>query len=100
MTLNKKGLALWDRWHKLYHAENDKLGGDSENGYFVDGWCIIDNTDYIKNITDQCGLLIFGYEEDAIYIVEEWIEEWGNEKVNPFDFTWQDVINEMLQYFE
>ena len=100
MQLNKKGWELWETWHKLYHAENNKLGGDSENGYFVDGWCIIDNTEYIKNITDQCGLLIFGYDDYAIDTVTEWIEKWGNETIHPYEFTWADVIERLKQYYE
>lgn len=100
MKLNEKGRALWDVWCKNYYTENDKLGGNSNDGNFVDGWCIIDNTDYVKNITDECGLLIFGYDDQAADIVSGWIDEWGNEPVYPFTFTYADVLNELQKYID
>ncbi len=102
MKLNAKGNELFDIWEQNYHKENDRLGGNSANGDYVEGWCIIDNDDYIKNITDECGLLIFGYYDDAVYIVEEWIEDYGNEKISigSFEFTYEDVLNELKKYFE
>ena len=100
MKLNAKGNELYDIWERNYYNENDKLGGDSANGDFVEGWSIIDNDDYVKTLTDECGLLIFGYYNNAVYIVREWIEEFGNERVGSFDFTYEDVKNELLKYFE
>lgn len=100
MKLNKAGLQLWAVWDENYCHENDKIGGNSADGYFVEGWSIIDNTDYIQNITDECGLLIFGYGDAAVSIVEEWLEEYGNETIYPFGFTYQDVKNELLKYFD
>ena len=100
MKLNAKGNELYDIWWKNYCKENDKLGGNSANGDFVEGWSIIDNTDYITNITDECGLLIFGYEEAAIEVVEEWINDLGNEKFSPFNFTYEDIKEELKKYFE
>ena len=74
MKLNSKGKELYDLWYQNYCKGNDKLGGNSADGDFVEGWSIIDNTDYIKTLTDVCGLLIFGYDNDAIYTVEDWIK--------------------------
>ena len=35
MKMNKKGTELYDIWAKKYADENDRLGGNSENGDFV-----------------------------------------------------------------
>jgi hypothetical protein len=99
MKLNEKGIELYDIWAKKYADENDRLGGNSEKGDFVEGWCIIDNFNYIKNITDECGLLIFGYNEGALDTVEEWIED-GDSEIGNLGFTYTDVRNELLKYFE
>lgn len=100
MKLNEQGKALHDIWWKNYCKENDNLGGNSAEHNFVEGWSIIDNEDYIKNIEDECGLLIFGYGDYAMLTVAEWIEDYGNEKVHPFDFTYEDVFNELSKYFD
>lgn len=99
MKLNEKGKELYDIWDKNYCKENDKLGGNSANGDFVEGWCIIDNDDYVKTLTDECGLLIFGYDDNAVNIVEEWMEDYGNEKA-VFGYTYEEIRNELLKYFE
>ena len=100
MKLNEKGWALHDIWWQNYCKENDRLGGNSAEGDFVDGWCIIDNFDYINNITDECGLLIFAYDDDAYYRVEEWIKNDGDCEVGNLGFTYTDVKSELLKYFE
>lgn len=105
MKLNAKGKELYDIWERNYYNENDKLGGNSANGDFVEGWSIIDNYDYVKTLTDECGLLIFGYDEHAINIVNEWIEHYGEnevifETVNFEGYTCSEVKAELLKYFE
>lgn len=99
MKLNEKGKVLYDIWWKNYCKENDILGGNSAEHNFVEGWSIIDNFDYIKNITDECGLLIFGYEESAIDTVNEWLED-GDCEIGNLGFTYTDVRNELYKYFE
>ena len=97
MKLNSKGKELYDLWYQNYCKENDKLGGNSADGDFVEGWSIIDNTDYIKTLTDVCGLLIFGYDNDAVYTVEDWIKHYGNETA--YGFTYEEIKTELLKYF-
>lgn len=99
MKLNEKGKKLYDIWWKNYCKENDNLGGNSAEGDFVEGWCIIDNDDYVKTLTDECGLLIFGYDS-PVCIVDEWIYEYGaNDKIFK-SYTCADVKAELLKYFE
>lgn len=102
MKMNAKGEELYDIWEQNYRKENDRLGGNSADGDYVEGWCIIDNDEYIKNITDECGLLIFGYYDDAMFTVAEWIEDWGNEriKIGSNYYTYEDIIKELSKYFE
>lgn len=100
MKLNNKGKELYNVWYTNYCKENDNMGGNSAEGDFVEGWSIIDNFDYIKNITDECGLLIFGYEEGAIDTVDEWLKDCGDEEIGNLGFTYADVRNELTKYFE
>lgn len=100
MRLNAKGKELYDIWEQNYLKENDRLGGNSAEGNFVEGWCIIDNDDYVKTLTDVCGLLIFGYDEHVINTVDEWIELYGADDVIFEDYTCAVVKKELLKYFE
>ena len=104
MKLNAKGVALNNEWYEKYCYENDRLGGNSADGDFVEGWCIIDNTDYVKTLTDVCGLLIYGYEHTsrtcyAIDTIEEWIAEYGEDD-KWYGFTLAEVKEELLKYYE
>ena len=100
MKLNAKGKELWDIWYKNYCKENDKLGGNSAKQDFVEGWSIIDNKDYIKNITDECGLLIFAYDEHVFEVLNEWADYYGKDDIGLFGYAFDDVRNELLKYFE
>ena len=100
MQMNEAGKELYDTWAANYDKENDRLGGNSEKGEFVDGWCIIDNKNYIHNITDECGIFLFGYEDEAIAHVEELIEMYGEDDICSFDYTFGDLKRELLKYFE
>lgn len=99
MKLNAEGKKLYDIWYQNYCKENDNLGGNSAEGDFVEGWSIVDNTDYIKTLTDVCGLLIFGYDEDAIGTVDEWIEIYGSTD-KAYGFTYTEIRAELPKYFE
>ena len=105
MKLNNKGIEMYKIWEQKYYKENDNLGGDSANGNFVEGWVIIDNYDYVKTLEDECGLMVFGYDDDAIDVVDEWIDLYGE---NDFIFTdyygnkytCREVKEALLKYFE
>lgn len=100
MKLNEKGKALHDMWWENYKKENDNLGGNSADGDYIEGWCIIDNEDYIKTITDECGLLLFAYDENVFNILDEWAEDCGETDNCCAGFTIAEVRNELLKYFE
>ena len=79
MKMNDKGKELCEIWRQNYYKENDKLGGNSVEGDFVEGWCIIDNYEYIHNLNDECGLWLYGYDENALAEVEDAIERYGED---------------------
>ena len=100
MKLNQAGKKLFNIWGEKFYKENDRLGGNSSEGEFVGGWCIIDNSDFIKSITDNCGLWIFGYDEGAIDEIDNCIEIFGDTQCGKHDYTFGDLKNELLKYFE
>ena len=105
MKLNTKGKELYGIWEQNYIKENDALGGDYASGNIVEGWCIIDNGSYVKTLTDECGLWIFGYDEGAIDHVEECIEMYGasDEFFTDYtgkSFTFAEMKEELLKYYE
>ena len=100
MKLNEKGKKLYDIWEYNYCKENDKLGGNSAEGDFIEGWCIIDNDDYVKTLTDECGLLIFGYDNGAIYFIDELIETYGADETIFKEYTCGDIKRELMKYFD
>ena len=100
VKLNDLGKELYNIWWKNYQKENDNLGGNSAEYDFVDGWCIIDNNDYIKTITDECGLLLFAYEENVFNILDEWAEDFDETEKVCGGFTIPEVKKELLKYVE
>lgn len=100
MKINEKGMALYKIWEENYYKENDNLGGDSANGDLVEGWGIIDNFNYIHNLTDECGLWLFGYGETALSEIEERIKKYGEYEICVFKYTFGDLKKEMLKFFD
>ena len=102
LKLTEQGVALNNEWYEKYCSENDKLGGNSAKGDFVEGWCIIDNSDYVKNLTDVCGLFIFGYDSgfgwSAVDTIDEWIEDYGAAD-NAYGFSLKEIRTELLKYY-
>ena len=104
MKLNKKGEKLFDIWAQKYYTENDRLGGDSENGDFVDGWGIIENSDFVETSADLIGLYLYGYNIHVFDIVDEWQEcsnALGTDNIwNGIDMSFDEFKKEIRKYFE
>lgn len=98
VKLNDLGKELYDIWWKNYKKENDNLGGNSAKGDYIEGWYIIDNDNYIKTITDECGLLLFAYDENVFDILDEWAEDWNETDKICGGFTIPEVKEELLKY--
>lgn len=105
MKLNKAGLEIYNFWHEIYCTANDELGGNSVESDFIEGWCIIDNYDWVKTLEDECGLWVYGYGDSAVYYVDEYIEQYGEDDIIFIDYegnkhTAKALKNEMLKYFD
>ena len=104
MKLNEKGWELYNIWAQKYVDENDRLGGNYENGDIVEGWCIIENSDFVKTPEDLVGLYLFGYDEQIFNIIDEWKEHneaLGTNRVwDEIDMTIDEFEKEMEKYFE
>ena len=98
--LNEMGVKLENKWFAIYCNENDQMGGNSDDGDFVEGWSIVDDSRYVQTLEDVCGLLILGYNRYALNTVEEWINDWGaDEKIH--GFTHAEIKEELLKkYYE
>ena len=99
MKMKDNASPIFAKWEKLYCQENDKLGGNSENRDFVEGWCIIENDTYVKTLDDVVGLLIFGYDDSALSMVNDWIAADGEED-NYLGFKLRDIKNKLKNYYE
>jgi hypothetical protein len=103
MKLNEKGKVLRKCWNNLYYEEVERR---EEMNQWVDGFCILDNYGFLKNITDECGWLIATNPEEfenAIHFVISW--GWHKECKDdrcliPYEFTCGDVYEELKKYYD
>ena len=104
MKLNEKGIALLEHWNDLYWKEVERR---EKMGQWIDGFCILDNEGFIKNLTDECGWLIATNPEDydnAIHFVLSW--KWHSQETKdeefpyPYGFTYGDVVEELKKYYD
>lgn len=100
MRLNKKGAELYNIWYENYCKENDNIGGNSAEHDFVEGWSIIDNKDYIRTITDECGLLLFAYGEYVFDVLDEWAVDCDETEKVCGGYTIAEVKQEILNYVD
>lgn len=97
--MNKKGVQLSSKWWEIYCKENDRLGGNSAELDFIEGWCIIDDSRYVKTLEDVCGLLLMAYDNNALRELEDWF--YGCEAdYKIYGFTHAEIKAELLKYFE
>lgn len=75
MKLNKSGVEVYNKWSGIYNSELEKLRTENNDPDFCEGWCIIDDDSHIHNIEDEIGLLIFGYDDNAIYHILDCIDD-------------------------
>lgn len=102
MKLNKKGWELYDIWEDKYYKENDRLGGNSAEKVFVEGWCIIENDNFVKTPEDVIGLYLFGFDTDIFHTIDEWKEngmDGGDYVWDGIELTLDDFEKEMEKYF-
>lgn len=102
MELNKQGQKLYDKWEHIYFDELTKIREQTGDPDFCEGWSIIDDWDHIHDIDDEIGLLIFGYEDDAIYHIIETVNSkwsWPDEEWM-FGKSCREMIELLKPYFD
>lgn len=95
MQLTEKGLKLFQDWENVYYDELIRLRDEKNDHDYCEGWSIIDNDDFIRNIDDEIGLLVFGYDDHVIDTLKEW-EELDGSKEFVFGYTYQEVIDKII----
>ena len=95
--LTAKGWEVFNKWQDIYYKELERLQKEKNDPMYGEGWCIIDNFDFIKTIDDEIGLLIFGYDDGVIDILNEWKEDGiGGDEEYLFGYTINDIINILI----
>lgn len=79
--LNKAGRKLFNEWDRKYRAELARLQKELNDPEYTEGWCIIDNYDYVKTVSDEVGLLVFGYDDNLMAMFDEWREMFTDDYV-------------------
>lgn len=102
MKLNAKGMELFDKWEHIYFEELEKQREQRGDEDYFEGWCIIDDFDHIHDINDEIGLLIFGYDDNAIYHVLGCIDDKmvRSDEVWAFNTTSAQLVEMMKPYFD
>lgn len=90
---------IYDKWETKYWNELKRLKKEYNEPDYHEGWCIIDNDDFIKTLDDVVGLFIFGYDDNALGTIDEWIEIYG-ENDTYYGFKLVDIMHELEKHFE
>ena len=101
MSVRMKEIAkpIYNEWATKYDNELERLKKEYNNPDYHEGWCIIETNEFIKTLDDVVGLMIFGYDDNALGTIDEWIELDGEEGTY-FDFKLVDIMHELEKYFE
>lgn len=90
---------IYDKWETKYRNELERLKNEYNDPDYHEGWCIIDNDDFVKTLDDVVGLFIFGYHDNALGTIDEWIEIYG-ENDTYYGFKLVDIMHKLEKYFE
>lgn len=101
MTVRMKEIAkpIYDEWATKYNNELERLQKQYNNPNYHEGWCIIENSNFVKTLDDVVGLMIFGYDDNALGVIDDWIQELGEDDTY-FGFKQIDIMHELEKYFE
>lgn len=101
--LNEKGWKKFNEWNAIYEKELERLRVELNDPDYFEGWCIIDNYDFVKTIEDEIGLLIFGYDESIGWYFDEW-DNYADDvcfrDINGKEYTFKEVEEAMQPYYE
>jgi len=94
MRLNEKGKQLYDKFENFYVTELERLRKEKNDPEYIEGWCIIDNNNYVQDIEDEIGLLIYGYDEFVFDVLSDW------ENVEyAFGLTGKEIKQKLEEYY-
>lgn len=102
--LTEEGWELFRKWEKIYEDERERIASELNDPDYTEGWCIIDNYDFVKTVEDEVGLLIFGYDEGIGSYFEFW-EAHGEPNdvcftdINGHDYTFAEVEKLVVPYY-
>lgn len=89
---------IYNEWETKYHNELERLQKEMNNPDYHEGWCIIETGDFVKTLDDVVGLMIFGYDDNALGTIDEWIENDGEDDTY-FGFKLKDIMHELEKYY-
>lgn len=96
--MNAAAYELYIKWENIYHQELERLRKEKNDPEYHEGWCIIENDNFIKSLDDVVGLLIFGYDDNALYTVCMWINDNGEEDTY-WGYRLKDIYSELEKYY-
>lgn len=101
MAAKMKEIAkpIYEVWEAKYNNELKRLQEERNDPDYQEGWCIIENSTFVKTLDDVVGLLIFGYDDNALGTIDEWIQECGEDDLY-FGFKLVDIMHELEKYIE
>ena len=97
---NDKGKSLYEKFEQYYYDELAKLRKEKKDPEYIEGWCIIDNEDYVRTLEDVCGILIYGDDDFAFQHLDDFIKQYGEDEVYDCGYTAREVRDELLKYCE
>lgn len=97
--LTRKGKLLYLGFEENYENELRRLREIKDDPDYTDGWCIIDDSRYVKTLEDVCGILLFGEGEHAIDHVKEFIRFNGDNDIYDLGYTAKTVLRKLQTYF-
>jgi hypothetical protein len=99
VRMKENAKPIYDKWETKYWNELERLKKENNNPDYHEGWCIIENDNFVKTLDDVVGLMIFGYDDNALGTIDEWIEMDGEDDTY-FGFKLVDIMHELEKYFE
>lgn len=104
--MNELGKALYNKWDRIYRGELQRIRAERNDPEYIEGWCIIDNYDFVKTLEDEVGLLIFGYDDGLPQMFEnQWPKIYREDEyfftdINGKDYTLKEVKEKCKLYFD
>lgn len=98
--LTDEGKRLYYKFEKYYCDELEKLRKEKNDPEYCEGWCIIDNSDYVKTLEDVCGILIYGDDEFAFDHLDDFIKYNGEDDIYDLGYTAKEVKEALKKYYK